>query len=88
MASGTLCLAVDIGFMLAKILQKMHPEVHWELWTKSKDYYFQRPVVVGIGRHPVVPHDPVVASFWGAIHNKASDDELTKRFDVWLKKFK
>lgn len=83
---GTMNLAVDIGFHLTEILQRDHPAVRWQLWTRSRDYYFQRPVLVGLGRHPIVPHDPVVASFWRIVKGTAADDELTKILDAWVKK--
>ena len=83
---GTMNLAVDIGFHLTQILQHDYPVVRWQLWTRSRDYYFQRPVLVGLGRHPIVPHDPVAASFWRIVKGTATDDELTRILDAWVKK--
>jgi hypothetical protein len=79
LAASTLCLAVDIGFFLARLYREIEPSVHWTLWKRNKDYYYQRPVLTGGGRYPHVPHDPVVAAAWKVVHGRASSDELSPR---------
>lgn len=83
LAPSTLSLAVDVGFYLASSLQRASPQVQWALWTKSRDYYFQRPVLVGFGRYPLVPHDPVVAGCWRAARAQSKPTELARIYDMW-----
>lgn len=83
LAASTLSIAVDIGYYLATIFQKFSPKITWKLWTKSKDYYFQRPVLTGFGRYPLVPHDPVVASCWRATRGQGKSTELVRVYDLW-----
>ena len=86
LSSGSLALAVDTGFYLARILQSYSPKVQWNLWLATRDYYYQRPVLVGFGAYPLVPHDPVIAGFWRSIRGESRDDELIKALQTWMKK--
>lgn len=84
LAAGTLALGVDIGFYIAEVFMRNYSNVAWELWKKTKDYYYNRPVLVGFG-YPLVPHNLSLASFGGVLHGKYDKEQLLRVFRRWEK---
>jgi len=76
LSSGSLALAIDLGFFIATLLRSNNPCVHWMLWTKSKDYYFQKPVLAVQGGRPFIPSDPVIAEMWKVVRGERNDQAL------------
>ena len=83
---STLALGVDTGFYIAEIFMRTSKSVRWVLWTKTKDYYWNRPVLIGFGPYPLVPHDLVVANFWKVARREFATDQLLRSFKVWQRK--
>lgn len=83
LTAGSLCLAVDTGFFLAKLFAQASNAVSWGLWTKTRDYYFQRPVLKGFAQYPLVPHDLVVANAWRVVRGETKTDLLLNSYERW-----
>ena len=87
LSSPSLALAVDAGFYLARIFLKAYPDkVSWTLWERSGDQYYNRPVLVGFGAAPLLPHELLINAMWGVVHGRMDENRLAKIYDVWARK--
>jgi len=83
LSPATLALAVDAGFYLAGVFRERHATIHWELWTRTKGAYWNRPVLAGFGPYPFVPHDHVAMGMWRLADDRYEETHLLKTFATW-----
>lgn len=83
---GSLAITIDIGFYIKRVFDFEYANhIKWELWKKTKGYYFNRPVLVGFGKTPLVPHDLVVNIMWEVIDGNYFDEQLLHLYQTWKK---
>jgi hypothetical protein len=79
----TMSLIVDSSFYVASYFINISSAVKWNLWTK-RGRNFNKPVLIGFGRIPLVPSHLVSAAAWAWIESPAGKvDELARRLAVW-----
>ena len=83
LSERTLGVVVDVSFYVATYFLAQSSGVQWVLWKKRGNNY-NRPVLSGFGKIPLVPAHLVVAAVWGWAHVPESPpDDLTRRVIVW-----
>ena len=79
---GTVCLCMDIGFYVAEIFIRRHPDLHWALWLKKTGPY-NRPYLRGFPGAPLVPVDLVAGCAWMVTDGNRTDRLLLENYEHW-----
>ncbi len=88
LSSNSLTLAVDGGFYLASVFQRVFPgQTEWVRWDRTKDHFYNRPVLA-FGRYPLIPHEIFVNNMWAVVEGAFEEDQILKLYDVWCKKLR